>query len=344
LKNRIYLGEIPHRGQNHPGEHAAIVPRELWDRVQPQLKSDHQGRRNGLKANSPSLLVGLLQDAECNRFTPCHTSKNGRRYRYYVCQTTSEGKKAGEAENKPARVPAHDVERQVVLKLQSFLQSGKEVMDKLSLPEDPAARTQEIMAGVAKQCDQLSSGAPAVVKEFVRRVVQRVVVHADRIEVEVGKKKLRDTLTADPRASSARAATRQLEQGSTDVIRLDIEARVKRCGGEMRLVFPPHYPGQAPSRPASSLLKAVARGRQWYEWIVAGEVSGQRAIAQKLGLNERYVGRVLECAFLAPDIVEAILDGRQPPDLAFKKLTHGLPLSWIEQRKQLGFPSVHSRQ
>jgi site-specific DNA recombinase len=121
LKNRIYLGEIPHRGQNHPGEHAAIVPQELWDRVQAQLKSDHQGRRNGLKANSPSLLVGLLQDTEGNRFTPRHTSKNGRRYRYYVCQITS-GRK--EAENKPSRVPAHDVERQVVLRLQSFLQSA----------------------------------------------------------------------------------------------------------------------------------------------------------------------------------------------------------------------------
>jgi site-specific DNA recombinase len=46
LKNRIYLGEISHRGLSHPGEHAAIVPRELWDRVQAQLKSDHQGRRN----------------------------------------------------------------------------------------------------------------------------------------------------------------------------------------------------------------------------------------------------------------------------------------------------------
>jgi site-specific DNA recombinase len=91
LKNRIYLGEIPHRGQNHPGEHAAIVPRELWEPVQAQLKSDHQGRRNGLKANSPSLLVWLLQDAEGNRFTPSHTSKDGRRYRYYVCQTTSDG-------------------------------------------------------------------------------------------------------------------------------------------------------------------------------------------------------------------------------------------------------------
>ena len=305
--------------------------------MQAQLKSDNQGRRNGLKANSPSLLVGLLQDTEGNRFTPSHTSKNGRRYRYYVSQITS-GRK--EAANKPSRVPAHDVEWRVALRLQSFLQSGREVMDELCLPEDAPARTQQIMAGAAKQFDQLSSGAPAVVKGFVRKVVQRVVVHPDRIEVEVGKQKLRATLTADPHTSSARPANQQPEQGSTDVIRLDIEARVKRCGGEMRLVFPPDHPGQAPSHPASSLLKALARGRQWYEWIVAGEVSGRRSIAQKLGLDERYVGRVLECAFLAPDIMEAILDGRQPADLTFRKLTHGMPLSWIEQRRELGFPFV----
>ena len=220
-------------------------------------------------------------------------------------------------------------------------------MDELCLPEDPAARTQQILAGAAKQFDQLSSGAPAVVKDFVRKVVQRVVVHPDRIEVEVGKQKLRDTLTADPHASSVRSATHQPEQSSSDVIRFNIEARVKRCGGEMRLVFPPDHPGPTqapPSPPASSLLKALTRGRQWHEWIVAGEVLGQRAIAQRLGLNERYVGRVLECAFLAPDIVEAILDGRQPPDLTFKKLTHRLPFSWIEQRRQLGFQPPHSRQ
>jgi hypothetical protein len=216
-------------------------------------------------------------------------------------------------------------------------------MNELCLLEDPAARMQQIMAGAAKQFDQLSDGAPAVVKDFVRRVVQRVVVHPDRIEVEVGKQKLRDILSADPHASSVRTASHQPE-GSSEVISFNIEARVKRCGGEMRLVFPPDHPGQRPSLPAPSLLKALARGRQWYEWIVAGEVSGRRAIAQRLDLNERYVGRVLECAFLAPDIVEAILDGHQPPDLTFKKLTHRLPLGWIEQRRQLGFQPPHSRQ
>ena len=96
------------------------------------------------------------------------------------------------------------------------------------------ARTQQILVGAAKQFDQLSGGALAVANDFVRRVVQRVVVHPDRIEVEVGKQKLRDTLTADPHASSSRSATHQPEQASSDVIRFNIEARsnvaAERCG------------------------------------------------------------------------------------------------------------------
>jgi DNA invertase Pin-like site-specific DNA recombinase len=334
LQNRIYLGEIHHRGQNHRGEHPAVVSRELWDRVQAQLKSDNQGRRKGLKANSPSLLVGILEDAKGNRFTPSHTLKNGRRYRYYVCQARS---KEGE-ENQPARLPAHDLERQIAFRLQSFLQSARDVMDELIQPDDPPARTHRILAAASKQFEELSSGSPAVVQDFVRKVVRRVVVHPDRIEIEVGKHELCAALTAEPHAPSLQPTTQELEPISGDVIRLAIEARVKRCGGEMRLVLPPDRLGQQSSHPASSLLKALARGRTWYEWILAGEVAGTRALAQKLSLNERYVGRVLQCAFLAPDIVEAILNGRQPSDLTFEKLTRHLPLSWAEQRKQLEFP------
>jgi hypothetical protein len=55
------------------------------------------------------------------------------------------------------------------------------------------------------------------------------------------------------------------------------------------------------------------------------------------GVTERYIGKVFGCAFLAPDIVEAILEGRQPRDLSFKKLCNDIPLSWTEQRKQFGF-------
>jgi hypothetical protein len=56
-------------------------------------------------------------------------------------------------------------------------------------------------------------------------------------------------------------------------------------------------------------------------------------------VDVRYLSRVLECAFLAPDIVVAILDGRQPHDLSVQKLWDDLPANWSEQRKQLGFPA-----
>jgi site-specific DNA recombinase len=107
----------------------------------------------------------------------------------------------------------------------------------------------------------------------------------------------------------------------------------------MRLVLPPNSQRQEQPRPGSSLLKAIARGSQWYEQILAGEVSSQRAIAQRLGVSERYVGRILECAFLAPDIVDAILDGQHPSGLTFDRLTRNLPASWVEQRAQLAFPA-----
>jgi site-specific DNA recombinase len=225
LQNRIYLGEIHHRGQSYTGEHSAIIPRELWERVQAQLKSDNQGRRYGLKANASSLLVGLMEDAKGKRFTPSHTLKNGKRYRYYVCQTTIDG---------CGRLPAHDIERQVALRLQSFLQSTRHVMDELGLPEDPPARTQQLIAAAMKRSAEWLSASPSAVRDFVRTVVQRVVVHPDRIEVEISKRELQAALAGHPHATSRRPVTDKLEQNPCDVIRLEVDARSSgaavKCG------------------------------------------------------------------------------------------------------------------
>ncbi len=121
-----------------------------------------------------------------------------------------------------------------------------------------------------------------------------------------------------------------------DVIRLDIEAQVKRSGLEMRLVVAPENRDHDSSQTVSSLLKAVARGHQWSEWIAAGEIAGHRAIAQRVGLSERYVARVLSCGYLAPVIVETILDGHQPTHLTFNNLTRQVPINWNAQRHALG--------
>jgi hypothetical protein len=122
-----------------------------------------------------------------------------------------------------------------------------------------------------------------------------------------------------------------------DVFKLTIDSRVKRCGGEVRLLVPTDSANESPSRPIPSLIKAVARAHRWPEQIIHGELKGRHSIAQRTGLDERYVGRVLQCALLAPDIVEAILDGHQSADLGIRKLLKDLPLDWAGQRRVLGF-------
>ncbi|MDP9051733.1 MAG: hypothetical protein M3O31_13595 [Acidobacteriota bacterium] len=69
--------------------------------------------------------------------------------------------------------------------------------------------------------------------------------------------------------------------------------------------------------------------------IARGEVPHQRAIAAETGLHRRYVGRIMQMAFLAPDITEAILEGRQSPDMTLDTLMAVMPADWVGQRKQL---------
>jgi len=89
--------------------------------------------------------------------------------------------------------------------------------------------------------------------------------------------------------------------------------------------------------------ESPGRAHSWYASVLEGNALDQRALARHAGLTERYVGKVFRCAFLAPDIVESILEGRQPDDLTFARLCTDIPLSWTEQRRQFGFPPIPAR-
>ncbi|MGZ3236713.1 MAG: hypothetical protein ACXU8A_04980, partial [Burkholderiaceae bacterium] len=91
------------------------------------------------------------------------------------------------------------------------------------------------------------------------------------------------------------------------------------------------------SRVNQGLIKAMARGRNWYEQLISRDKVTLTDLAIESGVNDRYASRILRSAFLAPDIVEAILEGRQPVGLTLDKMLDDLPLNWAKQRKILGF-------
>jgi site-specific DNA recombinase len=126
-------------------------------------------------------------------------------------------------------------------------------------------------------------------------------------------------------------------------VTLTVDARLRRCGGETKLIVPAGAGGIPSSRPNPTLLKALARAHSWVARLLSGQAPSIQAIAQAERLTGRYIARIVPLAFLAPDITEAILEGSHPPDLTLAKLCQRLPLAWAQQRRTLGVDAEHDR-
>ena len=96
---------------------------------------------------------------------------------------------------------------------------------------------------------------------------------------------------------------------------------------------------ESEQEPAPALVKILGRAHDWFTSLAAGKARSAAEIARDEGLTRSYVARVVRLAFLAPDITEAILNGRQPPELNAEHLVRcsRLPLAWDDQRRLLGF-------
>ena len=125
---------------------------------------------------------------------------------------------------------------------------------------------------------------------------------------------------------------------SDDLIDLTVPTVLKRRGVEAKLIV------SAAQRevvaPDESLIALLAQAHRWLDRLATGESESAREIARGGGIDASEVSRAIQLAFLAPDIVEAVLAGRQPVELTQTRLMRGeLPLEWHRQRCLLGFPA-----
>jgi site-specific DNA recombinase len=151
-------------------------------------------------------------------------------------------------------------------------------------------------------------------------VVRRVDLRKDGIELSV------DLESIVPRGADSPPLT----------ITRFIPLRIGRRGVAMRLVF---GGGVSARKPDPSLLKAVARGYRWFHEVISDQGILPRDIAARERVNERFVRRLMPLAFLAPAVIEAIVEGRQPPELTGEFLSRGIeiPVQWTKQAAALGF-------
>ena len=113
---------------------------------------------------------------------------------------------------------------------------------------------------------------------------------------------------------------------------------IRRRGVETKLVIA--SPGADNPKPDPQLCRLIARARLWFDQLSSGDLSSVRSIAQRDGVHETEVTRALPLAFLAPAIVEAVLDGRQPEGLTATRLKRlsSLPVDWDDQCRRLEIP------
>ena len=127
--------------------------------------------------------------------------------------------------------------------------------------------------------------------------------------------------------------------GETLVIRVPM--KFKKRGGRREVIVAEGLSGARTSKSPTQepLVTALARAFHWQELIDSGRYASVTELAEALGVDRSYVGRIMRLALLAPDIVEAIVRGDEASGMSLERLTKGLPMLWEEQRERFESPT-----
>ena len=319
LKNPVYIGKVRHKDEVFKGLHRAIIERSLWEAVQQKLDGNAGNRMSDRNVSSDSWLNGLLYDDQDRRFSPSHTSKKGRRYRYYVTIDGEEESAAG-----GWRLPAPGIEKIVLDGIRGLLSDPVRTLQAVGMDEIKAESVSNVLkTGNTLGCD-LARSSPSELAEVFRALASQVRVSTLWIEIDLMPDGLARLLDVEP-------------TGASRVHTLTLPVQLKRRGVEMKLVLT----GEAAprSRGDKNLIRLVAKAHRWFEDLKSGQAKNISDIARREEMDVGDVSRALPLAFLAPDIVADIIKGDHPVDLTSEKLRRlsSLPKNWDKQRAALGF-------
>jgi hypothetical protein len=294
------------------------------------------------------LLVGLLFDDRGNRLSPSHVTKKGKRYRYYVSQAVLQNKRI--EPGAVSRMPAQEIEDLVTTTIATKLQDQHWVTRQAAPYGTAISQHAVLIAGAAELAARLRYPGVERKRGVLRAFVHRVTIDGAEVTIEMSREQLCESLLAHPTAECATSLRKANEiPNARDRLVVRVEAELKRYSREMRFVAPSRGSAEPTSRPNAALVRALTRAYRWHQLLMSGRMPSIRAIAKAEALTESYVGRIHKLAFLAPDMVEAILDCRQPSTLDLGRLLEGISPIWDEQRQRFGraprpglAPAAHS--
>jgi len=322
LSNPIYAGHVRHRGATYSGRHDAIVDPETFEAVQRQLAGNAANRHSRTNANAPSLLTGLVYDETGDRLCPTHANKKGRRYRYYISKRLMRG-----TGSEGWRLPSSELERVVLKAVRNFLCDELQIARALRLDSAQIDSVRKIIDRAAELARGLADDSQTDRRGTLSALLHRIVLDPDSITVEIRSLGLAGLVGVPENDAHA-----DLEQP----IQVTVPIQLKRRGIEAKLQMT--RGGELPRPSDGKLLNVIAEAHQWIDDLAQGRAASVRDIARSINRDTGEISRTLPLAFLSPDIVEAVVDSRQPIELTSRKLKRlkTLPRRWREQRRLLG--------
>jgi site-specific DNA recombinase len=316
LSNPVYVGEIRHKKDSYPGQHDPIISREVWDRVQAQLRSKPGRKRESRQTEGiQSPLASKLFEENGDPLYVQGAAKGKRRYRYYVSKSLVKGDSSAEH---GWRLSAPEIEQTVAAAAAAMLGDQEAI-----LAAAEGSQFDHIhLSSVLKSAQSLIARLQLVNESgsVLHEVVERVELSETAIRLSLG-------IRLPPGEAQEVPARVSLVK--------TIPMQIKRRGVEMRMVLE----GEAGAlRFDRSLVRAVARARRWRRQIETSQLASIGAIARNEHLAPRYVRDLMPLAFLSPEIIEAIVEGHQPPELTIISLARriDIPLLWSAQQQVLG--------
>ena len=214
LHNRLYLGEIAHKGKWYPGQHEGIISQEIWDATHIILAQNNRQRTSETwqrRQPEPALLLGLFYAKDGERFQPAFTRKpNGKRYRYYV---PIRKVRFGAGASTATRVPAEPIEQMVLAQIHAVLTAPKMVQSVWDVvrAEYPELTEPDVVLPLRQMGLVWEQLFPAERQRIVHLLVERVVLRDEGIEI-VWRDAGWSTLAAEMRPGTIGAELLDLEQ------------------------------------------------------------------------------------------------------------------------------------
>lgn len=332
LGNPLYVGEIRHEHEIHQGIHEPIIDRQTWVRVQSlraQRKTVQPPARTG---ENP--LVGLLFDG-WGRKMVCQSGRNkGGTYRYY---TSDQKRTIARQGQKRLRAGAEDLEDLVKVGLCGLLRDRPKLAPLVASLGiyDPA--TEQLIANgtvAARRIETLDRRRTRLVYEAL---ILRIECDRVQVTIMVRLAELVRFLGWDG-AGPFRPEAKPRRGREPRIHCIQVPATAVRSERTLVLPIAARAPGPS-ARPNRGLVELLTMARLASATVYRERERSIADIASDFGRTPAFLNRLIRLNYLAPDIITAILDGRQPSSLTRKRLLYtSLPMDWGQQRALLGFP------